>query len=174
MAREFFYGVPVSGHMHPALGVVQELVRRGHEVYVYATPAWIERVDALGAIPRMYDDPSLADLEPPGNAFVQHAASRGRIRCPVGSPTSRSVEGACLAPWTRQPDRVGSGSSQACAEAHVSSPSVASTDTRFRFMANHLLRDSRAFAPDAMKIGTWVPTDHQQCVDTRTKALAET
>ena len=70
MARLYFYGLPVSGHMHPALGVVQELVRRGHEVRMYATPAWAERIESVGGIPRGYDDPSLDAMDPPENAFV--------------------------------------------------------------------------------------------------------
>ena len=70
MSRIVFYGLPVAGHMNPALGVVQELVQRGHDVRSYATAAWAERIEAVGAIPLRYDDPSLDAMEPPENSLV--------------------------------------------------------------------------------------------------------
>lgn len=41
--------VPMAGHMGPATGLVAELVRRGHEVRVYAGSRYRQRVTGLGA-----------------------------------------------------------------------------------------------------------------------------
>ena len=36
MSRILFFNIPAHGHTNPTLGVVRELVRRGHQVWYYS------------------------------------------------------------------------------------------------------------------------------------------
>jgi MGT family glycosyltransferase len=47
--KVIFFNVPTSGHVDPSLPLVAELVKRGHEVIYYLTPAYRERVQETGA-----------------------------------------------------------------------------------------------------------------------------
>ncbi|HVY52828.1 MAG TPA: nucleotide disphospho-sugar-binding domain-containing protein [Devosia sp.] len=49
MARITFLSVPAYGHLNPALPIVAELVRRGHEVTVFDEPAFEAAVSPTGA-----------------------------------------------------------------------------------------------------------------------------
>src|SRR5690349_7933731 len=49
MARIAFLPYPSYGHMTPALPVVAELVRRGHDVTCFTSEAFSDRVAATGA-----------------------------------------------------------------------------------------------------------------------------
>lgn len=49
MARIAFFSIPAAGHTNPTLGVVRELVQRGHEVYYYCYDAYREKIEAAGA-----------------------------------------------------------------------------------------------------------------------------
>jgi MGT family glycosyltransferase len=55
MAKYSFLNVPAWGHVNPTLPVVQELVRRGHEVSYYLTEEFRETVEATGAIFQPYE-----------------------------------------------------------------------------------------------------------------------
>ena len=49
MAKIVFFSIPAAGHTNPTLGVVRELVRRGHEVWYYCYDAYREKIEAAGA-----------------------------------------------------------------------------------------------------------------------------
>lgn len=58
MAKIIFMSIPGHGHVNPTLPVVRELVRRGHEVIYYNTPAFAEKVTHTGAAFRPYPEPN--------------------------------------------------------------------------------------------------------------------
>ncbi len=49
MARIVFFCIPAHGHTNPTLGVVKELVHRGHEVWYYSYKPFREKIEASGA-----------------------------------------------------------------------------------------------------------------------------
>ena len=49
MSRIVFFCIPAHGHTNPTLGVVRELVRRGHEVWYYSYEMMREKIEAAGA-----------------------------------------------------------------------------------------------------------------------------
>ncbi len=49
MAKIFFFCIPAHGHTNPTLGVVKELVRRGHAVRYYSYDALREKIESTGA-----------------------------------------------------------------------------------------------------------------------------
>ena len=49
MSKIVFFCIPVQGHTNPTLGVVRELVSRGHEVYYYSYNMLRERIEEAGA-----------------------------------------------------------------------------------------------------------------------------
>jgi MGT family glycosyltransferase len=55
MAKYSFLNVPAWGHVNPTLPVVQELVRRGHEVSYYLTEDFRETIEATGAVFQPYE-----------------------------------------------------------------------------------------------------------------------
>lgn len=64
---------PAFGHTTPALPLVAEMVRRGHQVTCFTSPAFQERIEATGARPVLYE----AELEtrPPKDWFTRDEAS---------------------------------------------------------------------------------------------------
>ncbi|WP_405438980.1 oleandomycin glycosyltransferase [Streptomyces avidinii] len=52
-----FVGIAWHGHVNPTLGLVEELVRRGHRVSYAVTEAFAETVRAVGAEPVVYRNP---------------------------------------------------------------------------------------------------------------------
>ncbi len=95
--RAAFLTFPLHGHVNPTLGVVTELVRRGHEVTFATTAEFVDAVSAAGAEPLLYETemPSTLDLtiKPPGE--VESEEFHQAIR-------SVTVEG--LAPLSRAYD----------------------------------------------------------------------
>lgn len=49
MSNIVFFGIPAHGHTNPTLGVVKELVRRGHQVWYYSYEMFREKIEAAGA-----------------------------------------------------------------------------------------------------------------------------
>ena len=49
MSRIVFFCIPAQGHTNPTLGVVRELVARGHEVLYYSYNILREKIEAAGA-----------------------------------------------------------------------------------------------------------------------------
>ena len=49
MSRIIFFCIPAQGHTNPTLGVVRELVTRGHEVLYYSYNMLREKIEAAGA-----------------------------------------------------------------------------------------------------------------------------
>lgn len=49
MSRVVFFCIPAQGHTNPTLGVVRELVARGHEVLYYSYNMLREKIEAAGA-----------------------------------------------------------------------------------------------------------------------------
>ncbi|WP_185893802.1 hypothetical protein [Streptomyces sp. WAC05950] len=56
--RVGFVGIAWHGHVNPTLGLVEELVRRGHRVSYAVTEAFAETVRAVGAEPVVYRNPA--------------------------------------------------------------------------------------------------------------------
>ena len=48
MSRIVFFSIPAHGHTNPTLGVVRELVSRGHQVWYYSYEAFREKIEAAG------------------------------------------------------------------------------------------------------------------------------
>ena len=49
MSKIVFFNIPAHGHTNPTLGVVRELVSRGHEVRYYSYNIMREKIESLGA-----------------------------------------------------------------------------------------------------------------------------
>ena len=49
MRKIVFFCIPAHGHTNPTLGVVRELVNRGHEVWYYSYDSLREKIEAAGA-----------------------------------------------------------------------------------------------------------------------------
>jgi len=49
MSKIVFFCIPAHGHTNPTLGVVQELVSRGHEVWYYSYNIMREKIESTGA-----------------------------------------------------------------------------------------------------------------------------
>lgn len=57
MAHIAFFNFPAIGHVNPTLGVVEELVARGHRVTCTATDHFVPAIKAVGATPVRYTSP---------------------------------------------------------------------------------------------------------------------
>lgn len=49
MSKIVFFCIPAHGHTNPTLGVVKELIARGHEVWYYSYHMFREKIEATGA-----------------------------------------------------------------------------------------------------------------------------
>lgn len=49
MSKIVFFCIPAHGHTNPTLGVVDELVKRGHEVWYYSYTPFREKIESRGA-----------------------------------------------------------------------------------------------------------------------------
>ena len=49
MSKIVFFCIPAHGHTNPTLGVVRELVSRGHEVWYYSYNIMREKIVEAGA-----------------------------------------------------------------------------------------------------------------------------
>ena len=49
MSKIVFFCIPAHGHTNPTLGVVRELVNRGHQVWYYSYNMMREKIEAAGA-----------------------------------------------------------------------------------------------------------------------------
>lgn len=49
MSKIVFFCIPAHGHTNPTLGVVRELIARGHEVWYYSYNVMREKIEATGA-----------------------------------------------------------------------------------------------------------------------------
>ena len=49
MSKIVFFGIPAHGHTNPTLGVVRELIARGHQVWYYSYHAMREKIESAGA-----------------------------------------------------------------------------------------------------------------------------
>ena len=52
MKKIVFFCIPAHGHTNPTLGVVRELVSRGHQVRYYSYDALREKIEANPSEPR--------------------------------------------------------------------------------------------------------------------------
>ena len=91
MSRILIFEPPAYGHVNPSLPVVQELVRRGHEVIYYNHEGFRELVEATGATFRAYPD---TDMTP---QYVNHILKEGNLAA-VTSTIMRSSK--VLIPFT--------------------------------------------------------------------------
>lgn len=60
--KALFFSLPLTGHVHPSLGLVCELARRGDEVVYYSTPRFARMIGEAQAAFRPYRNLFLADL----------------------------------------------------------------------------------------------------------------
>ncbi len=56
MSKIVFFCIPAHGHTNPTLGVVKELVSRGHEVFYYSYNCMREKIESAGAVFFSCDD----------------------------------------------------------------------------------------------------------------------
>ncbi len=49
MSKIVFFCIPAHGHTNPTLGIVDELVKRGHEVIYYSYTQFKEKIESMGA-----------------------------------------------------------------------------------------------------------------------------
>ena len=63
MAKIIFMNVPGHGHVNPTLPVVQELIRREHQVIYYNTPEFGDKIAHTGAEFRPYPEPNPTAVE---------------------------------------------------------------------------------------------------------------
>ncbi len=71
MSKIVFFCIPAHGHTNPTLGVVRELVERGHEVWYYSYNLFREKIEAAGAKFVSCDDYDLEHkLEPKDAARI--------------------------------------------------------------------------------------------------------
>lgn len=49
MSKIVFFCIPAHGHTNPTLGVVDELIKRGHEVWYYSYTPFRKKIESLGA-----------------------------------------------------------------------------------------------------------------------------
>ena len=68
MAKLIFMNIPAHGHVNPTLPVVQELIRREHEVIYYNTPEFGNKIAYTGAEFRPYPEPNPTAAEISGKA----------------------------------------------------------------------------------------------------------
>lgn len=50
MSKIVFFCIPAHGHTNPTLGVVKELVQRGHQVWYYSYEPFREKIQSAGAV----------------------------------------------------------------------------------------------------------------------------
>ena len=71
MSRIVFFCIPAHGHTNPTLGVVQELIARGHQVWYYSYEMLREKIEAAGAVFVPCDDYDMEQkLDPKQGARV--------------------------------------------------------------------------------------------------------
>jgi len=68
MSRIVFFCIPAHGHTNPTLGVVQELVSRGHQVWYYSYAMMRRKIEAAGAVFISCDDEDIQQRLSPGDA----------------------------------------------------------------------------------------------------------
>lgn len=54
MGRIVYFSLPTRGHVNPTLGVIRELVRRGHEIVYYCTEQFRQDIEGTSALFRVY------------------------------------------------------------------------------------------------------------------------
>jgi MGT family glycosyltransferase len=70
MAKYVFLNIGAHGHVNPTLAVVQELVKRGHEVSYYLIEEFRSIIEATGAVFRPYEvNPALREVMAGGGMF---------------------------------------------------------------------------------------------------------
>ena len=50
MSKIVFFCIPAHGHTNPTLGVVRELIARGHEVWYYSYEIFREKIESVGGV----------------------------------------------------------------------------------------------------------------------------
>ncbi len=65
MSKIVFFCIPAHGHTNPTLGVVRELIARGHEIWYYSYEALRDKIEATGAhfVPCDEYDPQIGFTE---------------------------------------------------------------------------------------------------------------
>ena len=68
MRKIVFFCIPAHGHTNPTLGVVRELIARGHEVWYYSYEMFREKIESAGAVFVSCDDFDMEQKLPPKDA----------------------------------------------------------------------------------------------------------
>lgn len=68
MSKIVFFCIPAHGHTNPTLGVVRELIRRGHTVWYFSYAPFREKIESLGASFIACDDYDTEQRLSPGEA----------------------------------------------------------------------------------------------------------
>ncbi|MBO5340697.1 MAG: glucosyltransferase [Oscillospiraceae bacterium] len=68
MKKIVFFCIPAHGHTNPTLGVVRELISRGHQVWYYSYNAMREKIESTGAIFVSCDDYDMGQKLSPKSA----------------------------------------------------------------------------------------------------------
>ena len=68
MSKIVFFCIPAHGHTNPTLGVVRELVSRGHQVWYYSYNIMREKIESAGATFISCDDYDMEQKLPEMNA----------------------------------------------------------------------------------------------------------
>jgi MGT family glycosyltransferase len=99
-----FFNIGMHGRVNPTLPVVAELVRRGHAVRYYTTPAFAKELSDVGADVVEYEDGGAIPDPPTPLALLEVLARSTLAVLPVVLPDLRSArpdlvvhDAAC--PW---------------------------------------------------------------------------
>jgi MGT family glycosyltransferase len=79
MATYAFFNIPTYGHVNPTLAIVQELVRRGHNVSYYLTEEFRDVIQATGAVFQPYLSEQEAVLKMSSSAKGAEGPSRSAM-----------------------------------------------------------------------------------------------
>lgn len=92
MSKIVFFCIPAHGHTNPTLGVVRELVERGHQVYYYSYNSFREKIEAVGATFVSCDDYDIEQNLDPRDAFTDKYAFVGPSVRPASSQIKKEKE----------------------------------------------------------------------------------
>ncbi|MEV0220938.1 macrolide family glycosyltransferase [Streptomyces sp. NPDC050704] len=80
MSTIAFLNIGMHGHVNPTLPVVAELVRRGHSVTYYTSPAFRAEIEATGATVYVYPGGEQSIPDPPTPLTLMEALARTTLR----------------------------------------------------------------------------------------------
>lgn len=79
MSKVLFLNIPSHGHINPTLGLVDELVKQGDEVFYFSSDEYKEKIESTGAIFKSYGEQSnffVAKNKIPSNSIINDLLNR--------------------------------------------------------------------------------------------------